>query len=317
MNHNENEGIHHLNDKSYKFLLSSKRIFVELLQSFVDKGWVKQMDESNLTKMDKSYILQDFREKEADMVYQMQFNDQRVIFYVLMEMQSSVDFQMPYRLLLYMVEIWRDMVKNASSMEAARKDFKLPVIVPIVLYNGTGSWTACRSFRETLDNHEWFGDELLDFKYILINVHGYGEEELLKLSNLIGVVFLLERKPEIHAFMEQMEQLTDVLEKLPQDLFPIFQTWIKIVTNKGLSEAHKRRVSEIIDQFTEPKEVRTMISNLEKAFENFEFNAEQKGIEQGKYEVAKTMLSKGMDVSFVAEMTGLTKAEIEKSRKQP
>lgn len=60
-----------------------------------------------------------------------------------------------------------------------------------------------------------------------------------------------------------------------------------------------------------------MISNLEKAFENFEVNAELKGKVEGKVEVAQTMLEKGMEVSFIAEMTGLSKEEVEKARKKP
>lgn len=56
-----------------------------------------------------------------------------------------------------------------------------------------------------------------------------------------------------------------------------------------------------------------MISNLEKAFENFEVNAEYKGI----LKVARTMLEKGMEVSFIAEMTGLTKEEVERAGKKP
>ncbi|WP_422664938.1 Rpn family recombination-promoting nuclease/putative transposase [Aneurinibacillus uraniidurans] len=59
-----------------------------------------------------------------------------VIFYVLLEMQSSVDFQMPFRLLFYMLEIWRDILKNTDKNEAVRKDFRL------VLYNGKQEWTA-------------------------------------------------------------------------------------------------------------------------------------------------------------------------------
>jgi predicted transposase/invertase (TIGR01784 family) len=96
------------------------------------------------------------------------------------------------------------------------------------------------------------------------------------------------------------------------------------VTNQGLSEAHKTKVSEIIDQYSHSKEVSAMISNLEKAFEDFEFKAELKGIEagkakgkaegkaEGKLEVARVMLAKGVDISFIAEMTGLTKEAIEK-----
>jgi predicted transposase/invertase (TIGR01784 family) len=56
----------------------------------------------------------------------------------------------------------------------------------------------------------------------------------------------------------------------------------------------------------------TMITNLEKAFDEFEWKAEQAGLVKGKLEVAKTMLDKGMDVAFVMEMTGLPKEQIEK-----
>jgi hypothetical protein len=68
-----------------------------------------------------------------------------------------VNFQMPYRLLLYMVEIWRDVLRNTDKKEAERKEFRLPVIVPLVLFNGAGNWTACRSYKETLNAYEMFG----------------------------------------------------------------------------------------------------------------------------------------------------------------
>lgn len=144
----ELQSVHQPHDKGYKYLLSSKRLFLELLQTFVKRGWVEQIEESDLVPVDKSYILPDFSEKEADLVYRVRFKGQEVIFYILMEMQSTVDYQMPYRLLLYQVEIWRDVLKNADKEEAARKTFRLPPIVPIVLYNGEAAWTAAQSFRE-------------------------------------------------------------------------------------------------------------------------------------------------------------------------
>jgi len=82
------------------------------LKSFVKQGWVEELDEEKITRVDKSFILQDFKDKEADLVYWVKLSDQDVIFYVLMELQSTVDFQMPYRLLVYMVEIWREFIKD-------------------------------------------------------------------------------------------------------------------------------------------------------------------------------------------------------------
>jgi predicted transposase YdaD len=80
-------------------------------------------DETHLLAVDKSYILPDFSGKEADLVYRLKLDEQEVIFYVLMELQSTVDFQMPYRLLLYQVEIWRDYMKNIGKEAALAKGF--------------------------------------------------------------------------------------------------------------------------------------------------------------------------------------------------
>ena len=56
-------------DKGYKYLLSVKKVFVELLRSFVKQDWVSCIDENNVVKVDKSFILPDFKNKEADLVY--------------------------------------------------------------------------------------------------------------------------------------------------------------------------------------------------------------------------------------------------------
>ena len=140
------ENIHNTHDKGYKYLFSIKRLFVQLLRSFIQQGWAQKIAPEDVELVDKSFILPDFKDKEADLVYKVKMDGGDVYFYLL-ELQSSVDFQMPYRLLLYMVEIWRTVLKDTDSKEAERKDFKLPVIVPCVLYNGNDNWTAVRSFR--------------------------------------------------------------------------------------------------------------------------------------------------------------------------
>lgn len=61
----ENEEVlYNKHDKGYKFLLSSKRVFIQLLRSFIEQGWVDKIDENNMVRIDKSYILQDFSDKE-------------------------------------------------------------------------------------------------------------------------------------------------------------------------------------------------------------------------------------------------------------
>ena len=98
------EEIHNAHDKGYKYILSIKRLFVQLLKSFVDQGWAKKIEPSDVELVDKSFILPDFKNKEADLVYKVNIDGNSVYFYLL-ELQSRVDYQMPYRLMLYMVDM--------------------------------------------------------------------------------------------------------------------------------------------------------------------------------------------------------------------
>ncbi len=161
--------VHQKHDRGYKLLLSSKHIFLEMIRSFVHRGWVNHIDEAHMIKVDKSFILPDFRGKEADLVYRVKIKGREVIFYILIEMQSTVDVQMPWRLLLYQVEIWRQIMRDSPRKERERKGLKLPAIVPLVLYNGSETWTAPLSFRSMLAGEELFEEELLvNFSYILL-----------------------------------------------------------------------------------------------------------------------------------------------------
>lgn len=67
-----------------------------------------------MMRVDKSYVLPDFSRQEVDLVYLLELNGEEVYFYVLLELQSSVDQSMPYRLLMYMTEIWRDIARQRS-----------------------------------------------------------------------------------------------------------------------------------------------------------------------------------------------------------
>ena len=129
-------------DKRFKELFSNKKSFLSLLRDYIKDDWVNSLDEDSLKKSEKSFILQDFSELEADIVYEASLDGKMVIFYILYEIQSFVDYRMPYRLLLYIVEILRDFYNHSDVDERDNKDFKFPVVFPIVFYSGSGTWTV-------------------------------------------------------------------------------------------------------------------------------------------------------------------------------
>jgi hypothetical protein len=132
-------------DRSYKDLYSNKIVFLNLVKEMLKASWTKDLNEENLVLVDKEYILSDYEENESDIVYKANIEGREVIFYVLLEFQSSVDYRMPLRLFFYINEILREYIKNLNEEDKKnRKGFNVPAVVPIVLYNATRKWNAPR-----------------------------------------------------------------------------------------------------------------------------------------------------------------------------
>jgi predicted transposase/invertase (TIGR01784 family) len=317
--------VHNPHDKGYRQLLTNSKTFLELLQTFVKEGWVHEIKEDDLTLVNRSYILQDYSGKEADIVYRLRLRGDEVIFYILLELQSTVDHTMPFRLLQYMVEIWRDICKNTPKKEQRRKEFRLPAIIPAVLYNGAGGWTACKSFREYQTGQERLTAGLLDFTYILFDIVRYSEEDLQQASNVISSVFYLEQAPGALELTSRLKKLAEVLEGMTPEQFRQIAAWLNNVIRRKTPPPYQEEISGILQE-KDPREVKKVISNVERILEEMQRQALLEGIQEGKeegkregrregkregiQEVARALLSDGMKYEKVKKLTGLTDAEL-------
>lgn len=138
--------VHTPHDKGYKRRLSNPREFLHFLRKYVKADWAKDLQESQLRLCDKEYIDKDYEGREADLVYEVTKADgEKMIIFILQELQSTVDYTMIFRILMYVVSILLRYFMNTEKKVREQKDFKLPAVVPIVFYNGEESWTAVRS----------------------------------------------------------------------------------------------------------------------------------------------------------------------------
>ena len=83
-------------DKRYKKLFSNHKLVEELLTSFVDEDFVKELDYSTLERLDKSFVTDEFADKESDLIYKVNFKGEEIYIYLLLEFQSTVDRFMAY-----------------------------------------------------------------------------------------------------------------------------------------------------------------------------------------------------------------------------
>lgn len=305
------KSIHTSHDLGYKWLLSSREIFMQLLRSFVKQPWVEKINETTIKRVEKSFIAKDFREKEADLVYEVNLEGQPVVFYILLELQRKVDFSMPYRLLNYMSGIWQNALQTLPASESlGQKSFRLPAIVPIVLYNGAHAWTAARSFRDLLSGADHFGAQLLNFEYIVLQVNQYEDAALLNLSNTIGAAFLLDknsRRPQ--ELRNLLKDLYVSLQNASDQELLIFLRWMRYILKPRLPAKQQDEIEQALRQHSD-KEVRTMVfANLEKSLDMLEEESRQKGRQKGLQEGLETaaleMLRDKVSAQTVAKYTKL------------
>lgn len=263
--------MNNIHDKSYKTLFSNKDIFLSLINDFTEEQWKKELTAENLTLVNKSFILADYEEVEADIVYQAEIEGQKVIFYVLLEFQSSVDYSMPIRLLMYMIEIWREVLKGISKDEIKRKDFKLPTIVPIVTYNGKDKWNVPLTFKEKITRYELFGDKLLDFEYVLLDVNRYDKEVLLQKESISSAIFLLDQKVGYEEYMHRLVTIAKAFSKLTAEEKLELKNWLA----NTLSEEIKDIALSILD--ADKEDVDKMTANITRTIEEIKEEAELKG----------------------------------------
>ena len=300
-------------DKSYKTLLSKKRNFLMMLRSFVNKKWVDKIKESSLIRVDTEFVLPDFTKRIADNIYRAEFEDSVFYFYILNELQSTPDFTMPLRFLSLSTELFKLEFLNTPKNIRESEGYRLPIIVPILLYNGEFRWNVVRSFKEYQRGNELFGKEIIDFSYIVIDINRIDDSKLSKISNLISTVFFLDKKisykdkkwgKRLHSAFEAYSKFTDE-EK--QDFIGWFENvFVKKV--KGLDDS-----SKLTDMFIEG-DVDKMTYAIDRAFEECREDGIKEGIEKGiekgieraKEEFVYNMLIEGFDTNVVAKVSRLS-----------
>jgi Putative transposase, YhgA-like len=117
-----------------------------------------------------------------DLLYSVRAGRRRVLLYVLAEHQSSVDSWMAFRLLCYLVAIW----KGYRAQHPRAK--KLPAILPIVVHHSPTGWTAPVAFEELLDVDakllDALGPHAVRLRFLLDDLSGQTDAELRARSQM-------------------------------------------------------------------------------------------------------------------------------------
>jgi len=307
-------------DTRLKELFGNKEAFLSFLRDCVKAAWVEDIDPNSLKPIPKSFVLQDFRKKEADILYEAKLKSggETIFFYVLLENQSRVDYRMAYRLLLYIVEILRDWYNHADEKERQRKNFKFPAVVPLVFHTGRGKWTAATSLREMFSGHRRFGDSLLNFKYTVVDAKSYDEESVKGFeSKLLKIMMLIEHSQDFaevaktaKRHQREIRGLNDEEKRILGVALDILSELYAVDKKPDLKEIlYEKNAGRVDGMFAD------VIANGKKLVKKSRAEGRAEGRVEGEkskaIKMAAKMLSKNKPIDEIVEFTELTIEEIE------
>jgi predicted transposase/invertase (TIGR01784 family) len=296
-------------DRGYKALFSHPRMVEELIRSFVREEFVQDIDFSTLERTFDSFVTEEFRERETDIIWNVRVKKSRVYFYILIEFQSTVDRFMALRLLSYLLLFYLELVKD----ERIREERRLPAVFPVLLYSGDDTWTAAQSIDELIAAPSRFPPAFVpSFRYYKIAENEFGRESLELIDNLVSRLFLIETA-EVERIAEVVTEAVEVLKReVDPELQRNFGLWLRRLFEK-------RRIDVDIDIVTmTAQEVRTMLeANLQKYEERLIAKGRIEGRAEGRVErdreVARDMKNLGLGTEMIMKVTGLSAEDIEKS----
>ena len=192
-----------------------------------------------------------FQNREADIVYK--YKDKNIFF--LIEHQTKIDYTMPYRILEYEIAIMKSAV---DIRKVKNKEYKLPLVVPIVLYTGKKKWDAKKYLEESQERLD--GVKIKAGNYNLVDINDYtkeDDEDLLK--RIISILFgekIGEKKTK-----ELIEKINGGDEKMLA-VVEMIRNENQMYINMGRKEGEKNRNIEIAQKLLKLKMPISQISEI-------------------------------------------------------
>ena len=316
----KNDEIKDFYDRSYKKLFSHKGFVKQLLQGFVRLKWVERVDFDKITLEPVSFIDRLFKKKEADIIWKLPLKEGSEIYlYLLLEFQSAVDQTMALRFASYILNFYAERI-------AKEKNKRLPVVFPLLLYNGKQRWNAARSLQEMIELVDpSLREYLIRFKYFAIDIGSFSKRSLIKLrNNLVSAIFLLENARNENELDSVLKEIVEIVKsEMDKELLTRFGDWFEMLFKRTTKT--DVNFEEIISEGSEYTMIVETLIEMRKKWENKGIQkgiqvgrqegiqeGMQKGMQKGIVKTAIELLKEGSSVEFVAKVTKLPIREIEK-----
>lgn len=275
-----------IHDSGYKTLFRNRTIFRQLIETFVEEPWVKDLDFSQAETIETSFVDEEYSQTQSDLIYRLHLHGRDVYFYILMEFQSTIDRWMALRMANYVTNFYMSLVKERKANKAISSTEKLPAVFPLMLYNGDEKWTAVTTLAELIEDIPDLGQYGIRCRYLKVAENEFSRESLLKIRNIVPTLFLAEAHYDIDLLVDELVEIFRMEED--RQAVSLLINWFRQMAVHGRIE--KDDFGKVEETYRSAEETRAMlITAIAKEKEGILQEGIEQGIEQGREEGCDAM----------------------------
>ena len=147
-------------DALFRQLVSDPGRAAALLHDYLPPEVVTRLDPDHVPEhLEGTAIDGDGRATQADAIFRVRMKDGApATIYALLEHKAKADVRTPLQLMRYVLRIWMADIESGD-----RPGGRLPLVIPIVFFNGREPWTVPLSIVDMIDAPEGLGHLARDF----------------------------------------------------------------------------------------------------------------------------------------------------------
>ncbi|MEI2607728.1 MAG: Rpn family recombination-promoting nuclease/putative transposase [Candidatus Promineifilaceae bacterium] len=204
-------------DKFFKEAFARPEVVRDFLSRRLPPDVLAQVDLNTLQLQKDSFVDPALQEHFTDLLFQVNIHNHKLGFiYLLFEHKSYPDRWLAFQLLRYMMRIWEQAHRD-------QPDENLPIIIPLVIYQGRVKWTIASDFAFLFAGPESLKRYWPNFTFELTDLSRYNETDIKEELLLRVVLFtmrlinnkkLVPQLPEMFALIMRVMPRQTALEFL-------------------------------------------------------------------------------------------------------
>ena len=248
--------IEHFPDRSARWLFQDKEN-VRGLVEIVAGELVELIDFSQLSQINRSFIPDNLREQESDLVFSVPLQSEseadELLIYILIEHQSTVDSTMGFRVLFYMTQIWDSQRREWESDNVPKGQWRFRPILPILFYTGEQRWHTPLTLNVIMDIPDMFSRFVPTFDILFLSVKETDESDLTKSDHPLGWLLTVLQKEHANkeairtALIETMLHINTLGEEQAQQRRRAISYLLLLILHRRPADEHAE-LSTLVDQ---------------------------------------------------------------------